>query len=105
MKRRYVFPLIYIVLDACLWLSPWTLITFGLSIPSVFAMQLVTRTTGYPRSWAVFSYFVVVGTILQMYVLGLLWELLVWSVTKLVRRGRTAAPSVSEIVRNETANF
>src|SRR5262249_15188142 len=105
MKRRYLFPLLYIALDACLWLSPWTLIAYVLSIPSIFVMMFITKTIGFPRDPAVFSYFVVVGTILQMYVLGLLWELLVWSVEKLVRRKRVAAASMSEIVRNETGSF
>ena len=105
MKRRYLFPLVYIALDACLWLFASVrvpiidfplipILISGLSIPSGFVMQFVTRTFGFPTDPAVFSYFVGLGTILQMYLLGLLWELLVSGVQRLVSRRRSAVQSM-----------
>lgn len=91
MKRRYLFPFIYIVANACTLLIALNFsLIYVLSVPSGFVMQNVTRTIGFPRDPVVFSYFVGVGTILQMYLLGLLWELLVWSVEKLFARRRVA---------------
>jgi hypothetical protein len=61
------------------------------SIPSSFVMRIVSRTIGIPSDPAYFAYFVVLGTILQMFLLGLAWELLVDKISKLIYRNRVPA--------------
>lgn len=96
MKRRYLFPLLYIIADASalLWLNAVPMIPFlitSLSAPSGFIMRIVSRTLNTPTDPAYFAYFVVMGTILQMFLLGLVWELLVDKIRKLLARKRVAA--------------
>jgi len=96
MKRRYLFPLLYIVADASalLWLNVIPVIPFlisSVSIPSGFVMQFISRTLHTPTDPTYFAYFVGVGTILQMFLLGLVWELLVDKIQKLSVRKPVAA--------------
>ena len=92
MKRRYLFPLVYIVVDA------FALLFFNtayegpsLSIPSIFVMRIVSRTIGIPTDPTYFAYLVGVGTILQMFLLGLALELLAGKIHKLLDRKRVIA--------------
>ena len=90
-KRRYLFPLLYVVVDAFSILlldGPPAIPVFisALSGPSIFLMRVVSRTFSGASDPACFAYFVVAGTILQMFVLGIAWELLVDRVAKLFSR-------------------
>jgi hypothetical protein len=97
MKSRYLFPLIYVVVDACRLLFVSTLgkgsLVDTLMMPSGYLMQTVTLSIGAPRDPAVYAYFVGVGTILQMYLLGLVWEIFVDKI-KQRRRTRVTAESI-----------
>jgi len=95
MKRRYLFPLLYIVADASALLfiniPPIPLLISKLSIPSSFVMRIILKITGIPTDLTYVEYFVVLGAILQIFLLGLGWELLVNGIQKLVNRNRVAA--------------
>ena len=96
MKRRYLFPLLYIATDAfsMLFFNISHVIPVLISLPSVpssFVMRIVSRTLNAPTDPAYFAYFVVMGTILQMFLLGLVWELLVDKIHKLLDRKPVAA--------------
>lgn len=91
-----MFPLVYILVNsfAMIWfnVSPWNNHLASLiSIPSSIIMQFVSRTFHTPTDPAYFAYFIGVGTILQMYLLGLGWEFLVGKAEKLFNRKRAAA--------------
>jgi len=90
MKRRYLFPLIYILADAFSLLfinfPGIRMLISSLSIPSGWVMVTISRTIGIPTDPTYFAYFVGVGTILQMFLVGLLWELLVERIRKLSDR-------------------
>lgn len=88
MKRRYLLPLLYIVADALsmmfLNIAPVIPVFLAtLSVPCGFVMGVVSRTFGVPTDPAYFAYFVGMGTILQMFLLGVVWELLVDKIRKL----------------------
>ena len=96
MKRRYLFPLLYIIADAfaMLWLNLTPIIPVlisSLSIPSSFVMRIVSRTLNASIDPTYFAYFVGAGTILQMFLIGLVWELFVDKIHSLVDRKRLAA--------------
>ena len=95
MKRRYLFPLLYIVADALsmlfLHIAPVVPVFLStLSVPSSYVMQIVSGTFGAPTDPAYFAYFVGVGTILQMFLLGVVWEILVDRIRTLSDRKRAA---------------
>jgi hypothetical protein len=95
-KRRYLFPLLYVLADASsiLFLSSAFAVPpllSALSVPSNLVMGMVSRTFGGPSDPIYFGYFVGAGTILQMFLLGYIWELLVEKVHKLLNRKPAAA--------------
>jgi len=94
MKRRYLFPLVYIVADAfsLLFINflGIPMLISSLSIPSGWVMVTISRTIGVPTDPTYFAYFVGVGTILQMFLVGLLWELSVDKIQNLVHRKHIA---------------
>lgn len=96
MKRRYLFPLLYVIADAfaMLFLSVSPLIPSlisSISFPSSFILRIVSRILNAPSDPAYFAYFVGVGTILQMFLLGLVFELLANKIRTLVDRKRVVA--------------
>jgi len=95
MKRRYLFPSLYIVADASSMLfigvPAIPLLISSLSIPSSLVVGIVSRTIGVPADPTYFAYFVVMGTILQIFLLGLAWEFLVAKIQKLFDRKRVVA--------------
>lgn len=95
-KRRYLFPLLYVLGDAFsilfLELAPAIPVFFAtLSVPSNFVLQTVSRAFGGPSDPTYFAYAAGVGTILLMFLLGFVWELLIDVMRKLFSRNRVAA--------------
>lgn len=80
-----------------LWLGVIPTIPFlisSLSLPSSFVMQFVSRTIHTPADPNYFAYLVGVGTILQMFLLGLVFEFLVDKISKLLGRNRVAGKAL-----------
>jgi hypothetical protein len=92
MKSRYLFPLVYIVTDAISLLFinvPMVpILVSSLRLPSSFVLEIISRTIGVPTDPAYFAYLVGVGTILQIFLLGLLWGLSVDKIRKFSQRTR-----------------
>lgn len=65
----------------------------SLSAPSSFVMGIVSRTLNLPTDATYFAYFVGVGTIIQMFLLGLSWELLTGKIQGLLNRKYAADPT------------
>jgi len=91
MKSRYLFPLVYVVADAfSILFFPHMALLLSLSAPSGFVMRVVSKTLNAPTDPTYFGYVVGVGTILQMFLLGLLFELLLGARRKLFDRNCVA---------------
>ena len=74
MKKRYLFPLIWLALEVSILVVPVLFpVVYILSIPSLLIVNLISDSLGGP----VDTYFLVVlGSFIQFFLLGYLWDFL-----------------------------
>jgi hypothetical protein len=74
MKKRYLFPIVWIVVEISSYVLPVLFpVVYLFSIPSMIIVNPLVRALDGPIDT---YYFVVFGTILQAFLLGYLWDLM-----------------------------
>lgn len=72
MKKKYLFPILYLLLEAVsLVITPLFDIAFVLSMP---AMLIFNRNSGNSSGPLDTTYLVMGTTVIQFFVLGLIWD-------------------------------
>ncbi len=72
MKKRFLFPLIYLILLGISFVIPFVFpVFFLLTVPSILIVNLISDAMGGPVDT---TYFVFLGGVLQFFLLGYLWD-------------------------------